>query len=152
GRLLLTGCEDGGARLFLTANGMQVGKALRHDGLVSGVAFGPGGRTMLTASAGGLHHAAARLWQLPPEQLVGRPLLHGSRISTLPSGPAGAALLTGADDRAGHLWDVTTGRQVGPPLAHGPVIPPAPVTAEESVIVAVAFSPDGRTVLTASER
>jgi WD40 repeat protein/tRNA A-37 threonylcarbamoyl transferase component Bud32 len=151
GRLLLTGCEDGGARLFLTVNGMQVGKSLEHEGLVREVAFRPDGRAVLTASAGGDRHAAARLWQLPPEQLFGKPLLQGSRVLTLAFSPDGHTLLTGGDHRAAQLWDVPAGQRTGPPLAHGPVVHPGLGAGDESLIAAVAFSPDGRTLLTASE-
>jgi WD40 repeat protein len=45
---------------------------------------------------------------------------------------------TGSGDQTARLWSVATGEPLGPPLLQGPVW-------------AVAFSPDGRKVLTASE-
>jgi WD40 repeat protein len=151
-RLLLTGCEDATARFFLTANGMQVGKALGHDGLVQAVTFDAGGHTALTASAGGTGHAAARLWQLPPEQLFPQPLIQGSHVGALAFSPESQALMAGADDRSAQLWDVATGRRIGSQLSHGPAVPLAPWSPDESFIGAVAFTPDGQALLTANEK
>ena len=47
-------------------------------------------------------------------------------------------MLTGSDDNTARLWDVPTGHARGEPLQH------------ESEVRAVAFSPDGQTVVTGS--
>ena len=74
---------------------------------------------------------------------IGKLLLHtttGSRRS--PSAAAdGKIVATGTSgrDRAARLWDAGTGGRIGPPLIHG------------GTVKALAFSPDGRLVATASE-
>ncbi|HEY2252534.1 MAG TPA: hypothetical protein VGH74_15780, partial [Planctomycetaceae bacterium] len=47
-------------------------------------------------------------------------------------------ILTGSEDNTARLWETSTLLQIGPPLKH------------QSSVRSVAFSPDGRTMLTAS--
>ena len=46
--------------------------------------------------------------------------------------------LTGGQDKTARLWDAATGEPIGQPMAH------------QGGVSAVAFSPDGKTVLTGS--
>ena len=92
-RLLLTGCEDGAARLFRIASGEMIGRPLINEGTVRTVAFGPHDRSVLTASAGGDMKASARLWTLPAglERCTASPL--DAAIRTLCFSPDGKILL-----------------------------------------------------------
>jgi WD40 repeat protein len=50
GRMVLTGCADGGARLWDAATGKLLGPPVRHQSPVRFVSFSPDGRTILTGS------------------------------------------------------------------------------------------------------
>ena len=47
--------------------------------------------------------------------------------------------MTGCEDGTARLWDAATGMQLGPPIDH------------PAAVVSVAFSPDGKTILSGSE-
>jgi WD40 repeat protein len=113
---------------------------LAHEGTVNAVAFSRDGNTALTASAGGVNSAAARLWDVPAEAAFGKPLVQDGNLLELAISPDGRWLLTGATDGAARLWDVTSGRLIR-----------EVVRAEEGRVSALAFSPNGRSFLTASE-
>ncbi len=138
GRLLLTGCEDAGARFFLVATGAPAGGPILHEGTVTAVAFNRGGTAALTTSAGGFRRAAARLSVPPPEQGLPRLLLQRGELFHLAFSPDGKQLLSNADDRTVRQWGVA-GREVGPGLRG------------EKPVMALAFGPDGRTLFTADQ-
>src|SRR5262249_59166575 len=116
----LTGCEDSRARFFLPATGLPMGQPLAHEGNVRAVAISPDGKAALTGAAGGDGYAAARLWQLPPEQALGRTFFGGGApLSCVNFCPDGKALVTGSHDGIAQMWNVTTGRPSGPKLVPG---------------------------------
>jgi WD40 repeat protein len=61
------------------------------------------------------------------------------RIRALAFHPEGEVILTGGFDNTARFWNAKTGEPIGPPLEHN-----RPVSA-------MAFSPDGKTALTASQ-
>jgi WD40 repeat protein len=131
GSRLLTGAEDGHARLWDPATG-EVVASWPHDDPVWAVAFGPGGRTALTASG-----SRARLWDVA----AGRPfdllLEHPDMIWAVACSSDGV-VLTGGVDGTARLWRSDTGRRIGE-LRHRPSVR------------AVAFSPNGKTVVTGGD-
>jgi WD40 repeat protein/tRNA A-37 threonylcarbamoyl transferase component Bud32 len=142
GQTVVTAGEDGSARLWDSATLAPRGEPMRHDGPVLAVAFRPDGRALVTGSLDG----TARLW----DAATGRPLIaqlaHRGPIQTATFSPDGRTVLTGSQVRLDtppdkprgevRLWDAETGQLLGAPLDH-----PEPVWA-------VAFSPDGRMILT----
>jgi WD40 repeat protein len=174
GRHLVTGSQDLTARLWNPTTGAAQGLPLWHAGLVWQVAFSPDGRRLATASDDG----KVRVWDVATGQTLGEPLSHPGRPRKITFSPDGQALLTLAPDRRVRLWRLGTGqpaRQLLPKIladialfsrdgklvltggasallwdaatgqAHGPALP-HPL----STVVAAAFSPDGRTLVTAS--
>ena len=139
------------------------------------VAFSPDGKTVLTGSC----DRTARLWDAATGKPIGLPCSIRAAVMAVAFSPDGKAVLTGSYDRTARLWDAATGKPIGPPLAsrHGlcrGVQPrrqdrphrqrrqdgaalgrghrPAHRAALEhqDAVYAVAFSPDGKAVLTGS--
>ena len=113
---------------------------LAHRAPILAAAFNPGGRLVATVDAGQI-----RVW----EARTGRPIrqlapLDRQQFTGVAFPPVGdGRLLTVSTndfdgDSSARLWDLPTGRPVGDPMRH------------EDRIVAVRFSPNGDTVLTAS--
>jgi WD40 repeat protein len=165
GRFVVTAGPDGTVRLWDAADGKPVSQVLRHDTrgiqfpdqvcLVRAVAFSPDSKLLVTGSfvTDLSHHrylgGEARLWRVPDGEPVGVPLPSLGPVMAAAFSPDSRRLLTShlvvnppkADPKSGwaQLWDVATGRAVGAPLrTTGPMW-------------SVAFSPDGRGILTGSE-
>jgi eukaryotic-like serine/threonine-protein kinase len=138
---LLAGFLDGTVRLWDIASGEPLGEALRHQDMVRAAAFSPDGRRVLTAC-----EKTARLWDAATGQPLGEPLRHDQWVKAVAFSPDGRSVLTGtAGDSLKlrpsvlQLWDVATGKPLGESLYRGGWMD----------VNAVAFSPDGRTVLAA---
>jgi WD40 repeat protein/tRNA A-37 threonylcarbamoyl transferase component Bud32 len=128
GSRLLTGGEDGTARVWDTATGELVA-SLAH-GPVWAVAFSPDGHKALTASGD-----RARLWDVTAARPLDPPLEHPDMVWAVAFGPDGKRCLTGCLDGTARLWRADTGQPDGA-LPHG------------AAVRAVAFAPDGHVVLT----
>jgi WD40 repeat protein len=125
------------------------GKPLPHRGALTGVVFSPDGKTLLTANnvENDTGHppvrGEARLWNLGTGQRQGAPVSFTNRFQDLYSAafsPDGTKAVVGDDGGTVWLLDLTTGRPLAAPLVprHG------------SAVTAVAFSPDGKRLLTGS--
>jgi WD40 repeat protein len=126
------------------AGGPKPRLVLPHPGLVQAARFSPDGTTVLTGGTDG----TGRLWDAATGKPRGRPLPNAGPVAAVAFAPDGRTAATGvvvldpvsrriAGGEA-RLWDVATGRQVGKPLPH------------DLPVVALAFSPDGRLLLTGS--
>ena len=111
GQVVLTGSDDGTARLWQTAAGQAVGQPLRHPARVLSVAFSPDGRIMATGCGDG----AARLWNAATGHPIGCPLLHHGPVRAVAFGPRpresavtteGWILITGSEDMTARVWEV----------------------------------------------
>jgi WD40 repeat protein len=134
GARVVTASDDNVARVW-AADGRPLSPPLRHNGTANAAAFGPKGRYLAVASDDG----TVRVWDLA----VGQHRLAGGR----PAAPAaGGPLAVSPDGRvsvrreganAARLHDAG-GAAFGTPLQH------------RQAVLAAAFSPDGRRVVTAS--
>jgi WD40 repeat protein/tetratricopeptide (TPR) repeat protein/tRNA A-37 threonylcarbamoyl transferase component Bud32 len=134
GKTLLTGGQDGTARLWDAGTGQPLIAPLRHPAPVLSVAFSPDGRRLATACADNV----VRLWGRTGRLLS---LLSGHKkaVNGVAFSPDGARLATAAADGTVRFWDANTGQALGQPLSHG------------GTLHAVAFSPDGKLLATAGE-
>ena len=177
GAYVLTASEDHLVRLWDVKTGKEAA-ALPHPHRVSYAAFSRNGKMLLTASVQQLMvWDVAALPQLPREPKISlthdAPVLYGefsadgreilsvdfggtarvlnletakertelrrSEIRLARLSPSGRRLATAGEDRILQIWDTATGAPVGQPVPH------------EYQISAVAFSPDGRRVVTAND-
>jgi WD40 repeat protein/tetratricopeptide (TPR) repeat protein len=123
GKRVVVGDYDRGARIWDTATGRAVGRPMKHQGQISAVAFSPDGKTVLTAAS--------------------------DRRMGLFESPTGRN-----QDRTARLWDAMTGQPLGPPLLHEDAMfreDSGDSLATSHGLTAALFSPDGKTVLTASD-
>ena len=92
GKTVLTGCQDGTARLWNTHTGKATGPPLRHPAAVGAVTFSPDGKTILT----GCEDMKARLWDTATGQPIGKPLEHSVMVFAVAFSPDGKTILTGS--------------------------------------------------------
>jgi WD40 repeat protein len=134
GRTLLTG-SDRVFRFWDAATGKPLGPNLDQPALVGAAAFSPDGRTLATGLA---TEPGVQLWDAATRLPLGPPLPHRGPALAVAFSPDSRLLLTGCNlDSSARLWEVAPGVARGAPLA----------PAGDSV----AFSPDGRFVLTTGE-
>jgi serine/threonine protein kinase/WD40 repeat protein len=140
----------GGAAVLYDLERRTALPPILHSESVNAVAFHPGGEVLVTASD---HNV--RLWDVKTRERLPRMFPHPHPVNALVFSPDGRVLITGSGDflpntkqRAGpgeaRLWDWHTGQPLSQPLVH---------TGDGNCnkVHAVALSPDGRSLVTASE-
>ena len=147
GRQVLTAGLDGIIHSWDGDTGHPVGEPFQVAGQVWAAVYSPDGKVI--ATAGGVTGATgeARVWDAVTGRPVTPPLRHPGLVRAAVFSPDGKALLTGCASTGGtgkgaggeaRLWDLDTGQHVGPVLMHS------------DEVTTVAFSPDGRTIVTGS--
>ena len=139
GTRILTGSEDGFARVWNATTGQPDGEPLPHRGPVRSVAWAPDGTTMLTGVWG---DATAWLWDASTRRTLTPPLQHREHVMAVAYHPDGKLLATASADGTGRLWDAATGRPVGPALE----------VRKNQGLRALAFSPDGKSLVLGAPR
>jgi WD40 repeat protein len=135
GRFVVTGSSSHAVWLWDVATGQQVRAFEGHSDMVASVAFSPDGRFVLAGSDGG----KARLWDASTGQQI-RSFAGGSQgpMHSVAFSPDDHFVLTsGWWDNTARLWDIATGRRVRS-FVH------------TAAVESVAFSPDGKSVVTGS--
>jgi len=125
------------ARVYDVAAGRLVA-ALPHDGRVTSAAFGPGGRLLITGSAGS--DWLARVWNVPRGSLRSVLRGHQGQILGVAFSPRGQQAATVSSDGTGIVWNLAKegGTQESELIGH------------TNFAHDVAFSPGGFFVVTAS--
>jgi WD40 repeat protein len=152
GQALASTGSDNLIRLWDTATGQELRQLRGSPGAATAVVFSPDGKTLAAVGSDNL----LRLWEVATgkelRQAAGTGAYYGGN-SFLVFSPDGKtlALAAGSGDRVIRLWEVATGKDrrllVLPAAAGGS---PQPVS---NSLTALAFSPDGRTlVLGGSDR
>jgi hypothetical protein len=111
----------------------QVVKTFRLGREVNGVAFGPDGSLLATASA----DQTARVWDAASGQERTR-VVHDDGVTAVAFGPDESVLATASADHTARIWDALSGQE-------------RTWVSHDAPVWAVAFSPDGRLLATGSE-
>ncbi len=146
GQQLLTGCEDGTARVWRVASD-QPAKSLQHPNLVDSAAFDKTGTLLAT----GCHDGIVRIFDLakpgtPPKEIkahVAMPLPHP--VYVVAWSPDGKAIASGSYDKSIKLWDAAAGTLIREIKAH----PDLPAGHRDQVFC-LAFSKDGKQLASGS--
>ena len=107
GRTVVTVGDDGIARLWDCASGMELHRFDRHPEVVS-ASSGANGRTILTAGDDG----TARLWDADSGAELHRLGGHVGSVISAEFSPDGYAILTASHDGTARLWDSATGELI----------------------------------------
>lgn len=144
GRHLLSAAYDKTVRLWEIETGREIRPFLGHTEALASVVFSPDGKLALSGGSDG----TLRLWDIETGKLVRLFEGHTGWIRTVCFSPDGKYILSGSADyspepedrdRSLRLWDVNTGEQL------------LQFEGETRSINAAVFTPDGRSVLTASD-
>ena len=117
--------------------GLSIVPQLGHPGQVTDIAFSPDGRFLATAS----NDRTARLWDVGTGVELKVLRGHWSTVSSIAFSPDGSFVATASHDGTTRIWDPVSGRQRMILVEEW-----APNTA----VLAVFFSPDGRSIVTST--
>jgi WD40 repeat protein len=101
-RWVLSGADDGTARLWDAATGKQVRVFRGHDGYVKAVAFGPGGRQVLTGGT----DATVRLWDAATGKELRAFRKHAEPLVAVAFLEGARQTVSGSRDGAVHFWTI----------------------------------------------
>jgi WD40 repeat protein len=127
-------------RLWNLTTHHQIGSPFGTGGM-DAVAFSPDGKTLVTEDQDG----TVRLWDVASHTPISAPF--GTKVEAMALSPDGKDLVTAGHDGKARLWDLAAHHQIGAPLIIGPR---ASDTDPGPIGQTVAFSPDGKTLATAS--
>jgi WD40 repeat protein/tetratricopeptide (TPR) repeat protein len=142
--LAVTAGGDLKARLWDVGTGALL-QTLEHEDMVNRATFSPDGRRLVTACSDG----KARVWDTTkagdgaPARLLWETPFQEEMVTIAAFSPNGKLVATAWGERCdqpgeAHLWDVETGQPVQGPLRHA------------GAVYSIAFSPDGKYLVTAS--
>jgi WD40 repeat protein/tetratricopeptide (TPR) repeat protein len=134
--VLVTGGYDSAIHFWDSHTGRRLGSALPQGGIVVSLAVSPDGKTLAVATAEETHRSASLLfWDLRTRSKINQ---LGSGSGSILHFTPDSKLLATAHGASLRLWDAATGKEARAPMV------------ESSEINALAFSPDGKLVLTGS--
>jgi WD40 repeat protein len=134
GSMAVTGGTDRRVRLWDTATGDQVGSTFTLPYRIMCVAFSEDGKQhVLTACGEDKKGGEVCVWDGRTGRPIGNPIVYHDDIAAATFGPRREHILTGGSDGTARLYDLR-GKQLSVPIRY------------PGEILAVAYSPDGRTV------
>ena len=146
GSLVATGSDDGTARTWDTASGTQLRRLTGHTSGVTALAFSPDGSQIATASG----DTTVRLWDSATGSHRGTISGHTAQVNAVAFSPDGTFIATASDDTSAQMWSLDGHHPIGmlfrwTPRHH------RTIRHNLNKVTAVAFSPDGSLIATASD-
>jgi WD40 repeat protein len=132
GKRLVAGLMDGAAAIISARSGRRLARLERHRGPVVGASFDRSGRRVVTVSFDG----TARIWDVRRRTTIAVLRQPGAERAVF--SPDGQLVATAGDTTA-RIWDASRGSLRATLAGH------------QDIINTVAFSPDGKRAVTASE-
>ena len=140
GRWILTGCNDGVARLWERATG-KLAQRFAHSGIIKTVAFSPDSKSVLTVSG----DKAARLWDIATGKELRAFEGTARRINYAAISPDGKDIATAGSDGTVRLWSLTTAQP-------GRVLTFASEGTRPTSVDSLSFAPNGLWLAAAAGR
>ena len=143
GRTFVTASDDKTARLWDAATGKETAVLRGHEDIVTSAAYSPDGKTVVTAS----DDKTARIWDVATGREIAVLRGHKDAVLFAEFSPDGGSVVTtsyndsamlSTVENAARVWDAATGKEIATLQGH------------DSVVISAAFSPDGKTIVTAS--
>ncbi len=145
GKRIVSGSADTTVRLWDAATGSQIGELNGHTATVYSVAFSPDGKYIVSGSVDN----SVRLWDFESKKLLREFKGHTATVHSVAFSPDGKRIVSGSggdylswspsQDYTLRLWDTASGKQIGLPLK-----------GHTDAVYSVAFSPDGRHIVSGS--
>jgi WD40 repeat protein len=107
GSMLLTGSEDGTARLWHTQGG-EIERFTGHTGVVTTVAFSPDMQMVVAGGSDG----SIRLWSIQSGKQLQRFDGHTGGVASIKLSADGTKIVSMGTDDSAMLWDIKTGRNI----------------------------------------
>jgi WD40 repeat protein len=152
GKLVLTASEDNTARLWKVEDGESVATLKGHTAPVNNAAFSPDGKFAVTSSVDG----TARLWNASTGQFLLELKGHTGEVNTAVFSPDSRFVATASADGTAHIWSALSGESLVIVREHQNKLVAKEdkdveiLKASQGVINQVAFSPDGKLLVTAN--
>ncbi|MBW4657096.1 MAG: caspase family protein [Drouetiella hepatica Uher 2000/2452] len=149
GAFLAAGGHDGTAKIWNAKSGRLLRTLTGHQGQVNAIAFSPDSRTL--ASAG--EDNAVKLWDIVKSQMIRSLASRPAAIYGIAFSPDGKSLAAAGDpalpdgNAALMLWDLTKGNLAQGASASGTA---QILEGHRTPVSSIAFSPDGKSLLSAS--
>lgn len=139
GKQIVTGSADKTAIIWNAQTGEQIRTLHGHAGSVTStsVAFSSDGKRLVTGSA----DRTAIIWNAETGKQIFTLSGHDRGISCVAYSPAGELVVTGSGDKTAIIWNASTGKTIQVLKGHSKAA---------AKLVNAAFSPDGRSIVTAS--
>jgi len=134
GRFLVTGSQNGTARMWDVVTGNPIGEVMRHDAEVVTVDINNDCTRILTAS----YDKKVRLWDVATGQQVGKSIIHGREVESAVFSPDEEYILTTGDDSRVLVWDAASAKLISE-IKRG-VLRSPPAISSDSQFVLTAFA------------
>jgi WD40 repeat protein len=139
--IVTASAEDTTARVWMAATGQELDPPLRHQREVVAIAFSHDGNTIATAS----NDRTVRLWDTAERKPLGQLLPHPGEVTAVAFNAQDTTIVSRGTDSNARVWEVANDKAWSVVLTRKPL---GSLLWHQGEVSTVAFSPDGRNILT----